>query len=221
MANLKHVGRIKSTGKRCVVAYRTLPGDAHNALIIPTEGLADNYHEALITAVESNAGQEAYEFAEAMDRVSTPDGYNMLHAFHRLGKLVKIGTSDVEMIPTPGTIVLLSELNQIIAEQRGVAVDELSIRPSEMEKKVQAEAKEVATVKDMAPEKKTDDPARTTSASVNQDETSATVEVTGTPEEQAKQYRSQADKLAKEAAKYRRMAEELVPTVKKKTKDPA
>ena len=68
MATLKHVGRIKSTGKRVVVAYRTLPGDAHHALVIPTEGLSDSYHNSLISTVESNAGQEAYEFAEAMDR---------------------------------------------------------------------------------------------------------------------------------------------------------
>ena len=74
---LKHVGRLKSSGKRVIVAYRTLPGDAYSALVIPTEGLNDSYHNALISTVESAAGQEAYEFAEAMDRTVTPDGYNM------------------------------------------------------------------------------------------------------------------------------------------------
>jgi hypothetical protein len=37
-----------------------------------------------------------------------------------------------------------------------------------------------------------------------------------TPETTAKMYRSQADKLAKEAANFRRLAEELVPTKKAK-----
>jgi hypothetical protein len=41
------------------------------------------------------------------------------------------------------------------------------------------------------------------------------------PEAEAKYYRSQADKLAKEAAVFRKRAEDLVPTVKKKAKDPA
>ena len=39
-------------------------------------------------------------------------------------------------------------------------------------------------------------------------------DVQNTQEAQAKFYRSQADKLAKEAANFRRMAEELVPTKK-------
>lgn len=203
---LKHVGRIKATGKRVIVAYRTLPGDAYSALVIQTEGLTDSYHNALISTVESNAGQEAYEFAEAMDRTVTPDGYNMLQAMHRLGKLVKISTSDVEMIPAPGTSVLLSELNQIIAEQRGIAVDELSIKSQPTEKPKDAEP----------PKAKVDDTSKTTSASVNAvEEETSQLSPDATPETAAKYYRSQADKLAKQAAQYRRLAEELVPIKKK------
>ena len=41
-----------------------------------------------------------------------------------------------------------------------------------------------------------------------------------TPEQQAKEYRSKADKLAKEAANFRRLAEDLAPT-KKKAKEEA
>jgi hypothetical protein len=222
MATLKHVGRIKSTGKRVVVAYRTLPGDAHHALVVLTEGLTDSYHNALISAVESNAGQEAYEFAEAMDRTQTPDGYNMLQAFHGQGKLVKLPTADIEMLPSPGAVVLLSELNQIIAEQRGVPVDELSVKPSEAELKRQAQATELRTRDLGEPKTAEDDVAKTTSSSVNE---SVDFEIpdspTATPESRAKQYRSQADKLAKQAAEFRRKAEELVPTVKKKSIDVA
>jgi hypothetical protein len=36
-----------------------------------------------------------------------------------------------------------------------------------------------------------------------------------TPESQAKQFRSEADRLSKQAAELRRQAEALVPTVKK------
>lgn len=209
---LKHVGRIKSTGKRVIVAYRTLPGDAYSALVIPTEGLNDSYHNALISTVESAAGQEAYEFAEAMDRTVTPDGYNMLHAMHTLGKLIKISTNEVEMIPAPGSSVLLSELNQIIAEQRGIPVDELSVKPDIKDKPRTRDLGEPSIAENFPERSSQDDVSRTTSASVN---TPEKVEVEGTPEAKAKHYRSQADKLAKEAAQYRRMAEELVPTKKK------
>ncbi len=56
MAELKHIGRVISTKKKCIVAYRTLPGDAHYCLIVPTESLPDSYHDAIINLVESPAG---------------------------------------------------------------------------------------------------------------------------------------------------------------------
>ena len=51
MQNLKHVGRIKSTKKKVLVAYRTLPGDAYYCLVVPTESLDDSYHNAIINLV--------------------------------------------------------------------------------------------------------------------------------------------------------------------------
>ena len=193
---LKHVGRVIATNKKVLVAYRTLPGDAHYCLIVPTENLPDIYHDALINLVESSAGQEAYEFAEAMDRTQFPDGARMLPALHASGRLIKAPTSSIEMTPTTGFSIMLSELNQVIAEQRGVAVDDLSLKDGFDDKK--EDAKPTATVENTAP----------------------AVDVTiadpdASPEATAKMYRSQADKLAKEAAHFRRLAENLVPTKKK------
>ena len=190
---LKHVGRIIATGKRCVVAYRTLPGDAYNCVVVPTENLPDSYHDAVINLVESNAGQSAYEFAEAMARSTLPDGSTMLAALHTQGRLVKIATDKIEMTPTPGVTVVLSELNQIIAEQRGIPVDGLSIKSSD------------------SSGARPDAPAQKTTAPAQVAETEIKPVMGDTPEEQAKFYRSQADKLAKEAAAMRRKAEELAP----------
>lgn len=205
MRDLKHVGRLISTGKKCLVAFRTLPGDAHNCLIIPTENLPDSYHDAIINLVESTGGQDAYELGEVLARTQFPDGSIMLSALHAQRRMVAMPTNQIEMIPRPGTTIVLSELNQIIAEQRGVPVDEISVKqdPSKIAEK--------AAIKD--------DPTKTTSASVNADETTTTATSSEpmTPEQQAKEYRSKADKLAKEAAAFRRMAEELVPTKKKTT----
>ena len=197
---LKHVGRVKATNKKCLVAYRTLPGDAHHCLIIPTENLPDLHHDALINLVESAAGQEAYEFAEALDRTQFPDGARMLPALHAAGRLIKATTGEIEMTPTTNISIQLSELNQMIAEQRGVAVDDLSLKGDTSSEKT-LKAEKISDAKPTA-------------------EVVSTVEATPTsfdsPDAEAKFYRSQADKLAKEAAAFRRKAEELVPTKKSK-----
>ena len=203
MQSLKHVGRMKVTGKKVLVAYRTLPGDAYSALVIPTENMPDQLHNAIINLVESPAAQESYEFAEALDRTQFPDGSRMLPNLHQNGRLIKVDTSQVEMTPTIGVSILLSELNQIIAEQRGIAVDGLSISPRENDTAIDRDILAIPS-----------DAAKTTSASVT--ENAPVVAPDGTPEDQAKFYRSQADKLAKEAAAMRRLAEELVPTKKAK-----
>jgi len=208
MAELKHVARVKATNKKCLVAYRTLPGDAHHCLIVPTENMPDIFHDAIINLVESGSGQDAYEFADALDRNQFPDGSNMLRWLHGNGRLIKAPTSDIEMTPATNFGILLSELNQIIAEQRGVAIDDLSVKADTKEK---TEARRIEDVAEIDTPIKSDATAKPT----------ATVEVTApaensSPEDQAKFYRSQADRLSKQAAEMRRKAEELVPTKKAK-----
>ena len=34
--SIKHIGRIKDTGRKVLVAFRTLPGEADSALVIQT-----------------------------------------------------------------------------------------------------------------------------------------------------------------------------------------
>jgi glycine cleavage system pyridoxal-binding protein P len=74
-------------------------------------------------------------------------------------------------------------------------------------KKENVDVTEIGSVHDLA---NTEDVTKTSSASVNQ-----VPEEPLTVEQQAKKYRSEADRLAKEAANFRRLAEDLVPTVKK------
>ena len=116
MAELKHVGRVKATNKKCVVVFRTLPGDAFNCLIAPTENLPDSYHDALINLVESPSGQSANEFGEVLARSQFPDGSTMLSALHTQNRLVKVSTDQIEMTPNNSVNIQLSELNQIIAD---------------------------------------------------------------------------------------------------------
>ena len=207
MQSLKHVGRVRASNKKVLVAYRTLPGDAYSALVVPTENMPDEMHNAIINCVESPAAQESYEFAEALDRTQFPDGSRMLPALHAQGRLVKMPTDAIEMTPVIGTSVLLSELNQMIAEQRGIAVDGLSIAPSSQDR-----ARANTTVTEVARSEEVK-PALSELDSFTDDIVAGP---NNSPETTAKLYRSQADKLAKEAAKFRRLAEELVPTKKAK-----
>ena len=110
------------------------------------------------------------------------------------------------MLPRPALSIILSELNQIIAEQRGIPVDELSIKQPDKQENAESTVTEAKKVPQ-------EDVTKTTSASVNYEAEPVIDE--SDPIVAAKQYRSQADKLAKQAANYRRLAEELVPTVKK------
>jgi hypothetical protein len=194
MANIKHVGRIIENGRKCLVAYRTIPNDAYNCLIIPTERLEPSQHDSLINLVESNAAQNAYEFAEVLARNLFSDGSNMLATLHRKGLLVKTPTDKIDMIPNMQSRINLAQLNQVIAEQRGISVQDLAL---------QNPAQEVASIKETSV-KKQDDVTKTTAQSVAQ------IEILS-PEDQAHQYRSEADKLSKQAAELRRKAEELVP----------
>jgi len=202
---IKHVGRVLATKKKVLVAYRTLPGEAHSCLVVPTENMPDIFHDAIINLVESGSGQDSYEFADALDRNQFPDGSNMLRWLHGNQRLIKARTNEIEMTPTTGFSILLSELNQIIAEQRGVAVDDLSIKSETQEKK---EARRMDEVPEPPAIKQT---AEVIETSVNNNQ----IQTFETPEAEAKFYRSQADKLSKQAAEMRRKAEELAPIKKK------
>ncbi len=199
MADIKHVGRIASTGRKCIIVYRTLPGDAFNALIIPTENLSESYHDALINLVDSTAAQTSNELSEVLARALFPDGSTMLPSLHVKGLLNKVPTDQILMTPNPSQSILLSELNQIIAEQLGVSVQDLSIKPE----KPPTEVQEVATAIDISPKN------NNTETVIDQ----ASSELS--KEQLAKKYRSDADRLSKEAAQLRRLAEELIPIKKK------
>jgi hypothetical protein len=199
---LKHIGKDAKTNRKVIVAYRIVPGEPENCIVIKTESLDAASHDALITAVESNAGQTAYEFAEAMFRNTLPDGMNMLTGMQKYGKMVKVPTSSIMMTPDTKTSINLSELNKMIADQKGVTIAELALSD--------ANGKTVEP-KDSGPAV---DPIETYSSEA------VASEGVLTDEDLAAQYRSQADALYKEAKKLREQAEELVPT-KKKTKSNA
>lgn len=199
MADVKHVGRIKANGRKCLVVFRVLPNDPDHCLILETQNLEDSTHDSVINLVESNAGQTAYELGEAMARTTLPDGSTMLPRFHATQQFVKLKTSEVEMTPNAAYSVLLSELNEAIASQKGVTVSDLALGSDE------AEVETIATSQEV--------PAPLSESVVEDVQTVNEQPLTN--EALAAQYRSQADAMFKEAKKLREQAEELVPTKRK------
>tara|TARA_Y100000389_G_C17468438_1_gene527938 strand:- start:1526 stop:2122 length:597 start_codon:yes stop_codon:yes gene_type:complete len=191
----KHVGRIKTNQRKVIVAYRTVPGEPDNCVVVTTENLMAEEHDTLMKLIESDAGQNEDVFANAMARTRLPDGRIMLAGFHVTGKMQKVATDLVEMTPDRSTVIGLTELNKMIAEQKGVAIEDLAT----IDGGNPTEVSEMATVNDMPV---TEDSAP---GDVMDDATLAA------------QYRSQADTMFKEAKRLREQAEELVPTKKKKS----
>lgn len=124
---LKHVGKMKNNGVKVVVAYRTLPGDHTHALVIGTGSLGDQYHDDLMEVVQGSEGQQAFELAQILAVRKFRDGSNMLQWLHSRGQLKKVPTEGVLMTPTTQASIALNELNELIAKERGITVQELAL----------------------------------------------------------------------------------------------
>jgi hypothetical protein len=190
MQNIKHVGRLVNNKRKVVVAYRVVPGEPENCIVVTTENLGADEHDTLMKLVESNAGQNEHEFANLMGRSYLPDGRNMLAHFHRTGKMIKVASNTVEMIPNRNTSIMLSELNQMIAKQKGVTVEELAIGYTKQANTTQdgAEVEELPL------------------------STPGVVEDILTDQKLAEKYRKDAQALLAEAARLNSEAEKLNPT---------
>jgi hypothetical protein len=198
---LKHVGRIANNKKKVCVAYRTLPNDPANCLVVMSETLGRADHDDLMKLVESNAGQSANELYEAMARTYLSDGRQMLAGFHQQGHLRKYPTTAIEMTPNAKTTITLAELNNVIAQQKGVSVADLAVTSSA---RSAPEKNPEVTESPVTAEAPITDPA----SGVLDDA------------QLAASYRSQADSMFKEAKRLREEAEKLSPT-KKATKKKA
>ena len=210
---IKHVGKLAKNRRKVVVAYRVIPGEnpPMNALVIDTATLTDSDHDVLMRTVENNASQSSFEFVEVMARTQLQDGANMLARFHTTGKLTTVPMTEVLMTPNPSTSIPLNELNQIIADQRGVGIADLALKDPNAPKEGTT-VTEAGSVSNMP---KTTDPAVVAEAKAAN--LQAPDNGVLTDADLAAKYRSDADRLYKEAKVLRAQAEDLVPTTKKKS----
>jgi hypothetical protein len=124
---MKHVGKLKSNGAPVAIVFRTLPGDPHSCLVVGTQGLGPTHHDALMSVIETPEAQDAFELGTILSVRRFPDNSDMLQWLHASKKLTKIPTRDIVVTVTPQDTIPLDELNTLIASQKGVSLEELSI----------------------------------------------------------------------------------------------
>lgn len=204
---MKHVGKMKNNGAKVAVVFRTLPGDPLSALVVGTNALPDAFHDSLMSTIENESTQQANELADILAVRRFPDGSNMLEYLHSKGLLTKVATKMVSMVFDAKNQMPLDELNQLIADQKGVPIEELSIKEGEP---TEEKANEVVATKNKW-DKAREDKALAIEAAEQKIEDDARAL---TPADM----RSRADALYKEAARLRKEADAIDPPKKKTSK---
>ena len=147
--HFKHIGELVDGGAKVVIMYRTVPGEPNNCLVVGTKFLPDMYHNALMKAVEGDAGQDADEFADYASRQTFPDGTNMLALLHNDNYIKKFKTNEIVVTygnTTDGRI-LLNKLNEMVAKEKGVTVKDLAQDPDAPAEAPKAKATKKADAK--------------------------------------------------------------------------
>lgn len=207
---MKHVGKMKNNSARVAVAYRTLPGEPNSALVVGTHGLPDSHHDSLMTLIESSTGQQANELADVLATRRFPDGSVMLAYLHTNGHLKKVSTDAVLMTPNAQTQLPLSQLNELIAKDKGISIDELAVQDENSKNKPPVEKKQETIPSADSQENK----KLVEEAPYHPGYEGAVIDKPVT----ASDLRSMADKLFKEAQALRRKADEIEPVQPKVSK---
>ena len=130
--HFKHIGELADTSKaKVVILYRTVPDEPNNCLVVGTKFLPDMYHNGLMSAVESEGGQQSDELADFLSRQTFADGTNMLAMLHNDNYIKKFKTNEIMVTYGTGADgrILLNKLNEMVAKEKGVKVSELAVDP--------------------------------------------------------------------------------------------
>lgn len=116
MKFLKHIGR--HGDRKVAVLFREVPNEGHMCLVIYPDTLPAPWESAIMKVLESDHGQQAENFADALHRSLLPDGRVILETLHRENMIKKIRTADVTIIPRPDSAIRLDELNTMLNEMK-------------------------------------------------------------------------------------------------------
>jgi hypothetical protein len=112
--NMKHIGR--HGDRKVAIVYKTVPEQDHMALIVYTETMNANMHDAMMKVIESKEAQNENELADVLFRNLFSDGRQMLATLHREGMIKKVEARQIIVTPNAKSSVNLGELNDILKE---------------------------------------------------------------------------------------------------------
>jgi len=126
----KHVAQHNQ--RKCVVAFRQVPDEAHMALVVYTDDLPAQVHDELIKAVDSEPAQATPDLADVLHRTTMSDNRNLLDVLHNEHRIKKVPTNQVLLTPNVSTKQRLDEVNTLLADikagneaaQKAKALDE-------------------------------------------------------------------------------------------------
>lgn len=116
MSFLRHIG--KHGDRKVAVIFREVPGESHMCLVTYTQILNQHIHDAMMSCIESDIGQNSEHLADALNRSFSKDGKPLLQLLHVEGLLKKVNTQQIVMTPSPNVTIRLDELNKILDEMK-------------------------------------------------------------------------------------------------------
>jgi len=113
---MKHVG--KHGDRKVCILFRQVPGEDHMCLVIYPDTLHAHWQDSIQKALESDVAQQSEELADALHRSFLPDGRPVLQTLHQERMIKKLRTSDVIVTPTQNASIRLDELNKMLNEMK-------------------------------------------------------------------------------------------------------
>ena len=200
MAFMKHVG--KHGDRKVCILFRQVPGEDHMCLCIYPEVLPAHWQDSIQRALESEVAQQSEELADALHRSFLPDGRPVLETLHQERMIKKLRTSDVIVTPTNEAKIRLDELKKMAENDasRGMVAPEVKRKAEAAYKAGQAAKADAAYV---AP------PA----LKAGQDGALSDRDIAANMLAQAKAMEVNARAMVAEAARMKKDAERMDPTV--------
>lgn len=212
---LKHVGR--HGDRKVAIVFREIPNEDHMCLVIYPDVLPTHIHNSVMSVLESAPGQQSSNLADVFHRNLLPDGRNILQTLHAEGMLKKVATNQVILTPTPTASVKLDEINRLVKEMESGTealkrMQEIDKNSGLVDPTVKREAERMFKRKQLeadAARRNAGQPSVPATDNAALDDRSLAVDLL----EQAKRMEAEAQGMINEAARMKKEAERLHPSV--------
>ena len=221
MAFMKHVG--KHGDRKVCILFRQVPGEEHMCLVIYPDTLHAHWQDSIQKALESDVAQQSEELADALHRSFLPDGRPVLQTLHQERMIKKLRTSDVLVTPTGDSKIRLDELNKMLNEMKqGEAAIKKMAENDASRGMVAPEVKRKAEAEYKASQAQKANPnyVAPPSLKAGQDGALSDRDIAANMLAQAKSMEINARAMVAEAARMKKEAEKMDPTVSAKAAVP-